>query len=159
MGKNMIEGVKTKKLRVIPDERGWLMEILRADDEIFEKFGQVYVTTAYPNVVKAWHYHKKQTDNFTCIKGMMKVALCDAREDSSTYKEVNEFFIGEKNPVLISVPPMVYHGFKAIGTETAYFLSIPTYPYNYEEPDEYRLPPDTKEIPYNWGLMKGLKHG
>ena len=159
MGKNMIEGVKTKKLRVIPDERGWLMEILRADDEIFEKFGQVYVTTAYPNVVKAWHYHKKQTDNFTCIKGMMKVALYDAREDSPTYKEVNEFFVGEKNPILISVPPGVYHGFKAIGTETAYFLSIPTLPYNYDEPDEYRLPPDTKEIPYDWGMIKGLKHG
>jgi len=159
MGENMIEGVKTKKLQVIPDERGWLMEILRCDDELFDKFGQVYITTAYPNVVKAWHYHKKQTDNFTCIKGMMKVALYDAREDSPTYKEVNEFFVGEKNPVLISVPPMVYHGFKAIGTETAYFLSIPTLPYNYEEPDEYRLPPDTKEIPYDWGLIKGLKHG
>jgi len=155
----MIKGVKTKKLRVIPDERGWLMEILRADDEVFEKFGQVYVTTAYPNVVKAWHYHKKQTDNFTCIKGMMKVALYDAREDSPTYKEINEFFLGQKNPILISVPPEVYHGFKAIGTETAYFLSIPTLPYNYEEPDEYRLPPDTKEIPYDWGLIKGLKHG
>ena len=159
MGKNMIKGVKTKNLRVIPDERGWLMEILRCDDEIFEKFGQVYVTTAYPNVVKAWHYHKKQTDNFTCVKGMMKVALYDAREDSPTYKEINEFFIGDKYFILISVPPMVYHGFKAVGTETAYFLSIPTLPYNYEEPDEYRLPPDTKEIPYDWGLIKGLKHG
>ena len=69
-----IKGVKIKKLLVIPDERGWLMEILRCDDEIFEKFGQVYLTTAYPGVVKAWHYHKKQTDNFTCIHGMMKVA-------------------------------------------------------------------------------------
>lgn len=155
----MIKGVKTKKLRVIPDERGRLMEILRADDEIFEKFGQVYLTTAYPGVVKAWHYHKKQTDNFTCIRGMMKVALYDAREESSTYKEINEFFVGEKNPILISVPPGVYHGFKAIGTETAYFLSIPSLPYNYEEPDEYRLPPDTKEIPYDWILTPGKRHG
>lgn len=155
----MIKEVKTKKLRVIPDERGWLMEILRCDDEIFEKFGQVYLTTAYPGVVKAWHYHKKQTDNFTCIKGMMKVALYDAREDSPTYKEINEFFVGDKNPLLISVPPLVYHGFKAIGTEVAYFISIPTLPYNYEEPDEYRLPPDTKEIPYDWILTLGKKHG
>ena len=159
MGENMIKGVKTKKLRVMPDERGWLMEILRADDEIFEKFGQVYLTTAYPGVVKAWHYHKKQTDNFTCIKGMMKVALYDAREDSLTHGEVNEFFVGDKNPLLISVPPLVYHGFKAIGTEVAYFVSIPTLPYNYEEPDEYRLPPDTKEIPYDWILTLGKKHG
>src|SRR4030042_2974969 len=100
-----IEGVVIKSLRVIPDERGWLMEILRCDDEIFEKFGQVYLTTAYPGVVKAWHYHKMQTDNFTCIRGMMKVALYDARTESSTYRELMEIFVGEKNPVLISVPP------------------------------------------------------
>ena len=155
----MIEGVKVKKLNPIPDERGWLMEILRCDDEIFEKFGQVYITTAYPGVVKAWHCHKLQTDNFTCIKGMMKVALYDARENSKTYREINEFFIGEKNPLLIKVPPMVYHGFKAIGDETAYFLNIPTLPYNRKEPDEYRLPPDTKEIPYDWILTPGKKHG
>ena len=155
----MIEGVKVKKLNPIPDERGWLMEILRCDDEIFEKFGQVYITTAYSGVVKAWHYHKLQTDNFTCIKGMMKVALYDARENSKTYREINEFFIGEKNPLLIKVPPMVYHGFKAIGDETAYFLNIPTLPYNRKEPDEYKLPPDTKEIPYDWILTPGKKHG
>ena len=155
----LIDGVKVKKLRVVPDERGWLTEILRCDDDIFEKFGQVYVTTAYPGVVKAWHYHKKQTDNFTCIRGMMKVALYDDRKRSSTYGMINEFFVGEKNPILISVPPGVHHGFKAIGTETAYFLSVPTLPYNYEEPDEYRLPPDTKKIPYDWILTPGLKHG
>ena len=155
----MIDGVKTKNLRVIPDERGWLMEILRSDDEIFMNFGQAYMTTAYPGVVKAWHYHKKQTDNFTCIKGMMKVALYDGRKGSDTHGEVNEFFVGEKNPTLISVPPGVYHGFKAIGEETAYFLSIPMHPYNYEEPDEYRLDPDTDEIPYDWILASGKKHG
>jgi dTDP-4-dehydrorhamnose 3,5-epimerase len=155
----MIEGVKCKTLNVIPDERGWLMEILRCDDDLFHKFGQVYVTTAYPGVVKAWHMHKIQTDNFTCIHGMMKVALYDARKDSPTYKEVNEFFIGEKNPMLLSVPPYVYHGFKAISPETAYFLSIPTEPYKYDQPDEFRLPPNTSEIPYDWVLEPGKKHG
>lgn len=155
----MIEGVKIKKLNLIPDERGWLMEILRCDDEIFEKFGQVYLTTAYPGVVKAWHYHKLQTDNFTCIKGMMKITLYDACKNSKTYGEINEFFIGDKNPLLIKVPPMVYHGFKAIGNDVAYFLNISTLPYNRQEPDEYRLPPDTKEIPYDWILTPGKKHG
>ncbi|MCZ7397253.1 MAG: dTDP-4-dehydrorhamnose 3,5-epimerase family protein [Candidatus Methanoperedens sp.] len=131
-----IDGVVIKNLKVIPDERGWLMEILRCDDEIFTKFGQVYMSTAYPGVVKGWHYHKKQTDNFTCVHGMMKVVLYDSRKESQTFKTLMELFVGEKNPILISVPPEVYHGFKGIGTETAYFLSIPTLPYNYEEPDE-----------------------
>jgi dTDP-4-dehydrorhamnose 3,5-epimerase len=152
-----IEEVVLKNLQVIPDERGWLMEILRCDDPLFEKFGQVYLTTAYPGVVKAWHYHKKQTDNFTCIHGMMKVALYDAKKESPTYRELMEIFVGEKNPVLISVLPWVYHGFKGIGTDTAYFLSISTLPYDYQEPYEYRLPPDTPEIPYDWELAPGLK--
>ena len=155
----MIDGVKVKKLKVIPDERGWLMEILRCDDDIYQEFGQVYLTTAYPGVVKAWHFHKKQTDNFTCVNGMMKVALYDSREDSPTYGEVNEFFVGDRNPMLISVPPLVYHGFKAVGTETAFFVSVPTLPFNYDEPDEYRLDPDTDEIPYDWILDESKKHG
>jgi dTDP-4-dehydrorhamnose 3,5-epimerase len=154
-----IQGVLIKNLKVISDERGWLIEILRCDDEIFKKFGQVYLTTAYPGVVKAWHYHKKQTDNFTCIHGMMKVALYDARPDSPTCKALMEFFIGDRNPHLIQVPPGVYHGFKAVGNEIAFFVNIPTLPYDYREPDEYRLPPDTKEIPYEWGLTPGMKHG
>jgi dTDP-4-dehydrorhamnose 3,5-epimerase len=90
---------------------------------------------------------------------MMKVVLYDARADSSTYKALIELFIGERNPLLIQVPPGVYHGFKAIGNETAYFVSIPTLPYDYKQPDEYRLPPDSSEIPYDWGLAPGLKHG
>jgi len=88
----MIDGVRVKKLKVIPDERGRLMEMLRADDDLFVKFGQVYMTTAYPGVVKGWHYHKKQIDNMVVIKGMMKVVLYDSRKDSKTRGEVNEFF-------------------------------------------------------------------
>ena len=65
----MIDGVIVKKLKVIPDERGRLMEIMRADDNFFQKFGQVYMTTAYPGVVKGWHYHKKQADIYGCGQG------------------------------------------------------------------------------------------
>lgn len=151
----MIEGVKLKDLKVIPDERGRLMEILRADDELFEKFGQVYMTTAYPRVVKAWHYHKKQVDNMTVVKGMMKIALYDAREDSPTRGEVNEFFLGEHNPKLLQIPKLVYHGFKCISQEEAVVINIPTETYNYEAPDEYRLDPHRNEIPYDWRLKEG----
>jgi dTDP-4-dehydrorhamnose 3,5-epimerase len=151
----VIEGVKLKDLKVIPDERGRLMEILRADDELFEKFGQVYMTTAYPGVVKAWHYHKKQVDNMTVVRGMMKIALYDTREDSPTRGEVNEFFLGEHNPKLLQIPKLVYHGFKCIGAEEAVVINVPTETYNYERPDEYRLDPHRNEIPYDWGLKEG----
>lgn len=151
----MIDGVKIKKLKVIPDERGMLMEILRSDDEIFQKFGQVYMTTCYPGVVKGWHYHKIQTDYFTCLKGMAKVVLYDGREDSPTKGEINEFFIGENNPALIVIPPQVLHGFKAIGNETCYIINCPTEVYKYDEPDEYRVDPFDNDIPYDWGIKQG----
>ncbi|GFP37514.1 dTDP-4-dehydrorhamnose 3,5-epimerase [Candidatus Hakubella thermalkaliphila] len=151
----MIDGVKIKKLRVIPDERGFLMEMLRSDDENFEKFGQVYVTAGYPGVVKGWHYHRKQTDYFTVVKGMAKVVLYDGREGSPTHGEINEFFMGDMNQILLKIPPLVMHGFKALGTEPAYVINCPTEVYNYEQPDEYRLPYDTIEIPYDWGIKMG----
>ena len=152
----MIEGVKTRKLRVIPDERGRLAEILRNDDaEFFIKFGQVYMTTAYPGVVKGWHYHKKQTDHFACIHGMMKVVLYDSREDSPTHGEVNQFFIGIHNPLLVRIPPGVMHGFKCISEQEAIVINIPTEVYVYDEPDEFRVDPYDNDIPYDWSLKEG----
>jgi dTDP-4-dehydrorhamnose 3,5-epimerase len=155
----MITGVITKNLRVIADERGRLMEILRCDEPLFSAFGQVYMTTNYPGVVKAWHYHKKQTDNVCCVKGMIKLVVYDARKESPTYKETMEFFIGDHNPLLIAIPPGIYHGWKCISPEESLVVSVPTEPYNYKEPDEFRLPPDSPEIPYDWILDPGKKHG
>ncbi len=146
----MINDVRTKKLKVIPDERGRLMEMLRSDDDIFEKFGQIYMTTIYPEVVKGWHYHKKQTDHFVCVAGMLKLVLYDRREGSNTEGEVNEFFIGAHNPELVKVPPGVLHGFKCISPGEAVVINIPTELYNYETPDEFRLDPDDTSIPYKW---------
>lgn len=151
----MIDGVKIKKLKVIPDERGRLMEMLRADDEIFIKFGQIYMTAVYPSVVKGWHYHKKQVDNFVCIKGMIKLVLYDSRDGSPTKGEINEFFIGEHNPILIQIPAYVFHGFKGISEEESLVINCPTEPYNYEEPDEFRVDPHTKDIPYSWERKDG----
>lgn len=151
----MIQGVKIKKLKVIPDERGRLMEMLRCDDDFFTKFGQAYMTVAYPGVVKGWHYHKIQADNMTIVKGMMKVVLYDDRKNSKTYKEVNEFFVGEHNPALIHIPAGVMHGFKCISEAEAICINIPTEPYNYEKPDEYRVDPHSKEIPYDWTRKDG----
>jgi dTDP-4-dehydrorhamnose 3,5-epimerase len=131
------------------------MELLRCDDEIFERFGQVYVTTGLPGVVKAWHYHKKQTDNLAVVHGMVKIVLCDGRKRSSTYREVNEFFTGIHNPILIKIPPLVFHGFKCIGETEAIIINCPTRPYNSAKPDEFRLPAHTKSIPYKWERRDG----
>ncbi|MCX5680248.1 MAG: dTDP-4-dehydrorhamnose 3,5-epimerase family protein, partial [Candidatus Omnitrophica bacterium] len=121
----MIKGVNVKKLKIIPDGRGKLMEIMRRDDKFFKKFGQVYMTTAKPGVVKAWHYHKKQEDNFTCIHGKMRLALYDARKTSPTYGEVNDFVISLDDPMLITIPKNVYHGFKCISDCESVVINTP----------------------------------
>ncbi len=151
----MIKDVAVKKLRVLCDERGRLMEMLRSDDEIFKGFGQVYLTTAYPGVIKAWHYHRKQWDHFVVVHGMMKVVLYDAREDSPTRGEVNEFFMGPHNPILLQIPPLVYHGFKCISEQEAIVINTPTEVYRYQEPDEYRVDPHKGNIPYDWARKDG----
>ena len=149
-----IHGVRTKQMRVIPDERGYLQEILRADDEMFTKFGQVYVSATYPGVVKAWHYHEKQVDHFACVAGIIKLVLVDTRADSPTNGAVNEFFIGVQNPMLVEIPCLVYHGWKCISTEPSLVVNIPTEPYEYAQPDEYRLDPHNT-LPYDWTRKDG----
>jgi len=150
-----IHDVRSKRLRVIPDERGWLMEILRSDDrELFRKFGQVYVSATYPGVVKAWHFHKHQVDYFACVAGMVKLVLVDTRDESPTNGAINEFFIGTQNPTLIEVPNLVYHGWKCISPEPALVVNVPTEPYVYDQPDEYRLAPHGT-LPYDWTRQDG----
>ncbi len=151
----MIEGVKVKKLKVIPDERGRLMEILRSDDDIFLQFGQAYITTTYPGVVKAWHMHKKQFDNVACIQGMIKLALYDPREDSSSFKQVDQFYIGVHNPVLVHIPKGIYHGWMCVSEQEAVIVNLPTEVYDYDHPDEHRLDPHDNDIPYDWKRKDG----
>lgn len=150
-----IHDVKTKTLRVVPDERGWLMEILRADEpELFSKFGQVYVSATYPGVVKAWHYHRIQVDHFACVAGMVKLVLIDTRDSSPTRGAVNEFYLGSHNPLLVQVPNLVYHGWKCIGAEPSLVVNVPSEPYNHADPDEYRLEPHGT-LPYDWTRKDG----
>ena len=149
----LIEGVIVRPQVLIPDDRGFVMEMLRSDWPEFKQFGQAYVTTCYPGVVKAWHYHREQWDHFSCVHGTAKVVLYDAREGSRTLGRVNEFHIGPLNPRLVVIPPLVLHGFTAIGVEPVLIINIPTELYDYAAPDEHRLPVDDPSIPYSWAAM------
>jgi len=152
---SLIEGVKVKTAKVLSDERGRLGEILRADDELFEKFGQVYFTTTYPGIVKAWHWHKKQTDHLYVAKGTIKVVLYDNRSDSKTKGCVNQVYLGEHCPAVLRIPPGVCHGWMCVSQDEAYIINIPTEVYNYGQPDEFRIHPHDNDIPYDWTRKDG----
>jgi dTDP-4-dehydrorhamnose 3,5-epimerase len=151
----LIEGVMARRAKVMPDERGRLGEIMRCDDPWFEKFGQVYFTTTYPGVVKAWHYHSKQTDHFYVMRGMVKVGLYDSRRDSPTHGTVNEVYLGQHCPGLLRIPPGVLHGWMCVGDVEAYVVNVVSEAYNYAEPDEFRTHPHDNEIPYDWTRRDG----
>lgn len=148
----MIEGVRVKKLTRHVDDRGYVMEILRDDDELFIKFGQVYISTCYPGVVKAWHAHERQTDNFCVIKGHAKIGLYDGRKDSPTQGQTMTYVIGEMNPLLVQIPPLVWHGQMAVGNETSYLLNIPTEHYDRARPDELRADAFDNDFGYDWEI-------
>ncbi len=148
----MIDGIVVKQLKRHSDERGYLMEMLRADDEIFDKFGQSYIALNYPGVIRAWHYHKKQDDFWVCVKGMIKAVVYDCREGSPTFGEVNQFFMGDNNPILLQIPVGTMHGYKTIGVEPSLLINFPTQPYDPKEPDEFREEWNSEKIPYDWEI-------
>lgn len=146
----MIQGVQIHPLKQIPDERGKIMHMLRADDPYFDKFGEIYFSVVYPGVIKGWHLHKEMILNYAVVSGTIKLVIFDDREDSPTRRELMELFIGEGNYSLVTIPPQVWNGFKGVGTTAAIVANCSTIPHS---PDEIvRMDPLENSIPYNWDL-------
>jgi dTDP-4-dehydrorhamnose 3,5-epimerase len=151
----LIAGVKVRRLPALPDERGVLTEILRADDPEYPGFGQVYMTTTYPGVVKGWHRHEHQTDMICCVSGDLKLVLYRGGDGGDEEGLLNEVFLGDINRVIVKVPSGVWHGWKCVGGETALVVNIPDQVYSYQSPDEIRLDPHDNDIPYDWARRDG----
>lgn len=167
----MIDGVKIKPIVLHYDARGFLHEILRSDEPFFKNFGQVYLTCCKYGIAKGWHHHKLQEDNFVAMHGKALIVLYDAREGSPTHDQVNEFVLTAppmekpdyekipecERPSVLKIPKGVVHGFTSLSEPETRILNVPDRPYNRKEPDEYRMPWDTPDIPYKW--PKHVKEG
>ena len=114
-----IHDVRVTALRRIPDERGAVLHMLREDSPVFEHFGEIYFSLIYPGVVKGWHIHKRMTLNYAVPVGMVKLVCFDDRERSPTRGAIQELHLGELNYVLVTIPPMIWNGFKGEGPEAA----------------------------------------
>ena len=156
-----IDGALIQELSWYTDQRGSLSVLLRADQEALlgERFGQAYVTTVLPGVVKGWHRHALQTDRMTGLKGETLLVLIDGREGSPTRGTVVETVLGERHPRLALIPPGVWHGLKAIGAGESLVLNLPTHAYDLDAPDEERLAPSEATIDglpaYDWHRRDG----
>ncbi len=150
---NEIHDVRVTPLRRIPDERGAVLPMLREDSPAFERFGEIYFSLVYPGVIKAWHLHKRMTLNYAVPVGMVKLACYDDRGDSPSRGAVQEVHLGELNYALITIPPLVWNGFKGEGTSSALVANCATVAH---DPGEIvRRDPFSDEIPYDWALQHG----
>ncbi len=145
-----IQNVKIKPLKRVENARGNLLEVQRNDEDIYPGFGQVYITTTLPGVIKAWYRHQKQTDQLIHLQGLMKLVLYDSRRDSISVNMIDELIIGKDNPTLVQIPPGVWHGFQSINADNLMIMHLNNHPCHHDFPDEERLDFDDKVIPYTW---------
>jgi len=146
----MIDGVIVTPLQQIHDERGKVMHMLREDSPVFQRFGEIYFSCVEPGVVKAWHLHRKMTLNYAVLVGKIKYVLHDDRAGSPTRGETQEFFLSPENYFLITVPPLIWNGFKGVGDTTAIVANCATLPHDPAEIE--RASPFDGTIAYDWNI-------
>jgi len=146
----MIDGVKIKLIKRFSDDRGFFSEIIKFGEETFCEIKQTSYTETYPNVIKAFHWHKKQYDIWFPMRGNVQIVLHDMQENSPTKGETQVIYAGEKNPLLIMIPPYVAHGYRVLGHETASLFYHTSEPYDPKNPDEKRIAWNDPLIGFDW---------
>ena len=144
----MIKGIKITKLKIIPDERGKVMHMMRNDSPVFKNFGEVYFSTIYENKIKAWHLLRESYLIYVCVVGEVKLVLFDDRKDSLTKNQHQEIFLSPDNYFLVTIPPNVWNGFKGLGKKESIIANCLTLPHN--EKEMIRKDPKDKYFGYNW---------
>lgn len=145
-----IHDVRILPLRRIPDERGTIMHMLRADDEHFERFGEIYFTTIYPDVVKGWHTHTEMTLNYACVFGRIKLVLHDRRRESPTFGSLMEAYLGTDAHLLAVIPPGVTNGMKGMGHPFSIVANCATHVH--APGRTTRDDPFGDAVPYDWAV-------
>lgn len=143
-----IQDVKIYQKKVITDDRGKILHMMRNDDSYFSKFGEIYFSYVFPKKIKAWHIHKKMTLNYVSVYGKIKLVLYDDRETSSTKGMIQEIFLSNENHLLVTIPPLIWNGFTSADNNEAILANCSDIPHDKSE--ILRLNYNDKKFPYNW---------
>jgi dTDP-4-dehydrorhamnose 3,5-epimerase len=145
----MIHDVVFKDLATHADDRGFFRELIRASDPFFaEGFGQWSHSHMFNGVIKAWHFHHKQTDWWYTVSGVLRVGLHDLRESSPTRGQTMDFLMGDLQPArVVRIPPGVAHGCKVVqGPVNLFYMTSR----EYDPADEIRIRHDDPNIGFDW---------
>jgi len=150
--KDLIAGVRAWPYPVWPDDRGYFLEVVRMGQGLTEAFPkdttQCSAALSYPGTIKAFHFHRRQTDCWIPVDGMLQVALVDLRPHSPSFGARNTIYLGTLRRWQLLIPPGVGHGYKVIGTVPALLVYMTDRFYDPE--DEGRIPYDDPKIQYDW---------
>ena len=144
----MIHDVKITPLKIISDNRGKVMHMLRTDSQVFKKFGEIYFSTIYHQSIKGWHLHKESTLNYVCIKGKVKLVLFDNRKESSTKGVYQELILSPEDYFLVTIPPNIWNGFKGLDEAESIIANCLTLPH--DEKEMVRKDPFDENFSYKW---------
>lgn len=151
VNQKLIQGVVVQEVKSVPTNNGYLTELYRSDWKLDSVgVGQIFQSYLEPNALSAWHVHGITTDRLFVATGRMKIVLYDARKDSPTFKAINQFRFGEWRHAMVVCPPGVWHGVHNIGAKPGILINAVDSAYNYENPDHYRLPANTDQIPFKF---------
>lgn len=147
----IIDGVSVREIANVLKLDGHLVEVFRRSwFPDAAPIDQVFQVTLNPGAISAWHAHESTTDHLFISAGTVRVVLFDNREDSPTRGEINEFRFGAIRPAVIVVPPRIWHGLQCVSTSAATILNLVDKAYDYEDPDHWRVPPDSAAIPFRF---------
>jgi dTDP-4-dehydrorhamnose 3,5-epimerase len=150
----VIQGVEIKELVIRPDDRGMFTEVIKVTDDFVDEhpFAQISHTLTFPGVIKAFHWHRFQTDYWYCVVGNIRVGLVDLRKDSPTLGAKMEICLGELSRKALRIPPGVAHGYQVLGNTPAQLIYYVTRPYNPQDPDEEKFPWNDPAIGFDWTI-------
>ena len=118
------------------DNRGFLIEFLREDENILNLKGQFYAATISPGDVRGNHYHNEKTEIFCVMKGKLKVLV--QQIDSN---KINKYILDSNNDMLdrLIVHPKFAHAFVNIGNEEVILLAYGDKVHDHSNPDQYKF--------------------
>jgi dTDP-4-dehydrorhamnose 3,5-epimerase len=153
-----IDGVFSREVLHVPRDHGVITEMYRQEwDPTGLPVVHIYQSRLFPGAIGAWSCHAKTVDRLFVNQGHLKVVLFDAREESPTHGQVMELHVGDARPAFLVLPIGVWHGLQNLGSSDALMVNFPSRPYDYADPDHYRLPYDSPEIPYTWKATGGVR--
>lgn len=147
---DQIEGVELRRLVTHGDGRGDLTVLFSRHYVPEATAPHVYLVNATAGSLRAWVYHRRQSDRLAFLNGTFRVVLYDLRPESPTKGGLNVLDVGADNPVQVTIPPFVAHAVQNRGSESAFFVNMPTNHYDPANPDKARIRKDHPGIPYSF---------